>query len=66
MIMTGLTKMTAKVESGVLKGKTVEIVGFSSEQSFGSNMLTYAICLYEGFLRSVEITNLVNVKYEPR
>ena len=64
--MTESMKMTAKAENGEFRGKTVEIVGFSSERWFGSNMLTYAICLYEGLLRSVEIYKLSNVKYIPR
>ena len=44
--MTETMKMTAKVESGALKGETVEIVEFSNEKSFGSNMETFAVCLF--------------------
>ena len=64
--MIGAMKITAEVERGIFKGKTVEIVDFSSEQSFGTNMETYAICLFNGVLRSIELTDLTNVKYEPR
>jgi len=64
--MTGTMKMTAKVERGVFKGETVEIVGFSNEMSFGSNMGTYAICLFNGLLRSIKLADLRNINYEPR
>ena len=66
MLMTGGMKITAEVKSGMFKGKTVEIVEFSNEQSFGTNMETYAVCLFNGFLRSIKLTDLTNVKYETR
>jgi len=64
--MTETMKMTAKVESGALKGETVEIVEFSNEKSFGSNMETFAVCLFNGKLRSIKLTDLTKVNYEPR
>jgi len=34
--------------------------------SFGSNMGTYAICLFNGLLRSIKLADLRNINYEPR